>query len=77
MKKVNCFKGLKWTQEAIEEKSSYFHSLAWGIPSVQTVLILANRYVSYLQCLIATNHFSLPVCLRSTQIPQDQKLLIL
>jgi len=37
--------GLKWTQEAIEEKSSYFHSLAWGIPSVQTVLILANRYV--------------------------------
>jgi len=37
--------GLKWTQEAIGEKSSYFHSFAWGIPSIQTVLIMANRHV--------------------------------
>ncbi|PIK41264.1 frizzled 4 [Apostichopus japonicus] len=32
--------GLKWGHEAIQQHSSYFHVVAWGIPFVKTVIIL-------------------------------------
>uniref|UniRef100_UPI00358E4B95 frizzled-3-like n=2 Tax=Myxine glutinosa TaxID=7769 RepID=UPI00358E4B95 len=33
--------GLKWGREAIEQKSLIFHGLAWGLPGLQTVTVLA------------------------------------
>ncbi|XP_029447713.1 frizzled-6 [Rhinatrema bivittatum] len=33
--------GQKWSCEAIEQKSMWFHSVAWGIPGILTVMLLA------------------------------------
>lgn len=33
--------GLKWGHEAIENNSHYFHLLAWAIPAIKTVTVLA------------------------------------
>lgn len=37
--------GLKWSNEAITKYSQYFHVLAWSIPSVKSVAILAMSAV--------------------------------
>ena len=37
--------GLNWSPEAIERKSSYFHFIAWLIPSIKTLAILIMRAV--------------------------------
>lgn len=37
--------GLKWSYEAIERHSSYFHLVAWGITAVKTIIILVLRDV--------------------------------
>lgn len=37
--------GLKWGNEAIEEKSPQFHTLAWSIPAVQTIIALVSLRV--------------------------------
>lgn len=36
---------LKWSQEAIEHKSTYFHAVAWVIPAIQTITALSMRKV--------------------------------
>ncbi|EDS30484.1 frizzled [Culex quinquefasciatus] len=33
--------GLKWGHEAIENRSHLFHLVAWAIPAVQTIFVLA------------------------------------
>lgn len=33
--------GLKWSNEAIEGNSQYFHLVAWAIPAVKTISVLA------------------------------------
>lgn len=33
--------GLKWGHEAIENKSHLFHLVAWAIPALQTISVLA------------------------------------
>lgn len=33
--------GLKWGHEAIESKSHLFHLVAWAIPALQTICVLA------------------------------------
>ncbi|XP_078485828.1 frizzled receptor [Ciona intestinalis] len=37
--------GMKWSHEAIERHSSYFHLVAWSIPSIKIVIILILRHV--------------------------------
>lgn len=37
--------GLKWGQEAIEAKATYFHIVAWTVPAVQTIIVLILRKV--------------------------------
>ncbi|XP_063780313.1 frizzled-6 isoform X2 [Pseudophryne corroboree] len=37
--------GQKWSCEAIEQKSMWFHAVAWGIPGVLTVILLAMNKV--------------------------------
>ncbi|CAL1534636.1 unnamed protein product [Lymnaea stagnalis] len=37
--------GLKWSHEAIQVHSSYFHLVAWAIPAIQTIVILVMRDV--------------------------------
>lgn len=37
--------GMKWSHEAIEMHSSYYHIAAWGIPAAKTIVILALRLV--------------------------------
>lgn len=37
--------GLKWGQEAIEAKATYFHVVAWTVPAVQTIIVLIMRKV--------------------------------
>lgn len=37
--------GLKWGHEAIQQHSSYFHVVAWGIPFVKTIIILFMHVV--------------------------------
>ena len=37
--------GLNWSPEAIERKSSYFHSTAWVIPLLQTIAIIVFRAI--------------------------------
>jgi len=32
--------GLKWGNEAIEQRSPYFHAVAWIVPAVQTIVAL-------------------------------------
>nr|AJD87359.1 frizzled 3 [Corallium rubrum] len=36
---------LKWSQEAIANKSTYFHAVAWVIPAIQTITALSTRKV--------------------------------
>ena len=36
---------LKWGQEAIEAKATFFHVIAWTVPAVQTMLVLIMRKV--------------------------------
>ena len=38
--------GLKWSHDAIELYSSYFHLVAWGIPAIQSIVIIVLRDVS-------------------------------
>ncbi|XP_003739708.2 frizzled-2 [Galendromus occidentalis] len=33
--------GLKWGQEAIESNSYYFHLIAWTLPAIKTIIVLA------------------------------------
>ncbi|XP_073488184.1 frizzled-6 [Aquarana catesbeiana] len=37
--------GQKWSSEAIEQKSMWFHTVAWGIPGILTVILLAMNKV--------------------------------
>ena len=37
--------GLKWGQEAIDVKSQIFHTVAWMVPSILTILILVLKKV--------------------------------
>lgn len=37
--------GLKWGQEAIEAKATYFHIAAWTVPAIQTIIVLILRKV--------------------------------
>ncbi|KAH9524999.1 Frizzled-4 [Bulinus truncatus] len=37
--------GLKWTHEAIQVHSSYFHLVAWAVPAIKTIIILVMRDV--------------------------------
>nr|ANP39040.1 frizzled 4 [Eupentacta fraudatrix] len=37
--------GLKWGHEAIQQHSSYFHVVAWGIPFIKTIVILFMHVV--------------------------------
>lgn len=37
--------GLKWSHEAIENNSAWFHVAAWAIPAVKTIIILATKNV--------------------------------
>lgn len=38
--------GLRWSHEAIELYSSYFHLFAWGVPAIQSITIIVLREVS-------------------------------
>lgn len=38
--------GLKWSHDAIELYSSYFHLVAWGIPAAQSIIIIVLRNVA-------------------------------
>ncbi|XP_053632050.1 frizzled-7-A [Cherax quadricarinatus] len=37
--------GLKWSHEAIENNSAWFHLAAWAIPAIKTIIILATENV--------------------------------
>nr|CAB3247803.1 Orphan Fz-a frizzled receptor precursor [Phallusia mammillata] len=37
--------GLKWGNEAIEQKSPYFHGVAWSIPAAQTIAVLISSKI--------------------------------
>ena len=37
--------GLNWGQEAIDVKSQFFHTIAWMVPSGQTILMLVLKKV--------------------------------
>ncbi len=37
--------GLKWGHEAIESNSHYFHLLAWAVPAIKTITVLAMNKV--------------------------------
>ena len=37
--------GLKWGHEAIEQKSAYFHGIAWSAPAAQTVAVLISSKI--------------------------------
>eukprot|EP00794_Sanderia_malayensis_P017823 gene17823-19604_t len=37
--------GMKWSHEAIESNSQYFHAAAWAIPAAKTIAILAMHEV--------------------------------
>lgn len=37
--------GMKWGQEAIEAKATFFHIVAWTVPAVQTIIVLILRKV--------------------------------
>ena len=37
--------GMKWSHEAIEQNSQYFHAAAWAIPAAKTIAILAMHEV--------------------------------
>jgi len=37
--------GLKWGHEAIENNSHYFHLLAWAVPAIKTITVLAMNKV--------------------------------
>lgn len=37
--------GQKWSCEAIEQKSMWFHTVAWGIPGILTIVLLAMNKV--------------------------------
>ena len=37
--------GLKWGQEAIDGKAHIFHSIAWTVPSIQTIVALVMKKV--------------------------------
>ena len=34
--------GFKWGSEAIEKHHLYYHGLAWGIPAVQTMIVVTT-----------------------------------
>ena len=36
---------LKWGEEAIEAKATYFHIVAWTVPAVQTIIVLVMKKV--------------------------------
>lgn len=38
--------GLRWGHESIEIYSSYFHLVAWGIPAIQSIVIIVLRDIS-------------------------------
>ncbi|EDS30479.1 frizzled [Culex quinquefasciatus] len=43
--------GLKWGHEAIENRSHLFHLVAWAIPAVQTIFVLALGKVEGLEVI--------------------------
>lgn len=59
--------GLKWGHEAIENKSHLFHLVAWAIPALQTISVLALAKVEgecnqMLFGYIIKNYYSLFAC---------------
>ena len=38
--------GFKWSHEAIDLYSSYFHLVAWGVPSIQSITVIVLRDIS-------------------------------
>lgn len=57
--------GLKWGHEAIENKSHLFHLVAWAIPALQTISVLALGKVE------GKNLFSLKVAMVSVAFNVD------
>ncbi|KAM4689385.1 frizzled-6 [Discoglossus pictus] len=66
--------GQKWSCEAIEQKSMWFHTVAWGLPGILTVILLAMNkvegdnisgvcFVGLYDQNIATFFVLLPLCL--------------
>lgn len=50
--------GLKWGHEAIEARSHIFHLVAWAVPAVQTMFVLALGKVEgkcNILCITASN----------------------
>ena len=37
--------GLRWSHERIQQKSTYVHLLAWGLPALKTAAILVLQAV--------------------------------
>ena len=48
--------GLKWGQEAIDVKSQIFHTVAWMVPSILTILILVLKKVEGENLIHAQNN---------------------
>ncbi|MEE6463367.1 hypothetical protein FKM82_005883 [Ascaphus truei] len=66
--------GQKWSCEAIEQKSMWFHTVAWGIPGILTVILLAMNkvegdnisgvcFVGLYDQDVSTYFFLVPLCL--------------
>lgn len=49
--------GLKWGHEAIENKSHLFHLIAWAIPALQTICVLALGKVEGMSSFFFVFHF--------------------
>jgi len=58
------FTGMKWSHEAIELKSSYFHLVAWSIPTIKIVVILILRQVR--KILVRLFYFEYEEALRAS-----------
>ena len=37
--------GLKWSHEAVENYSAWFHVAAWAVPAVKSIVVLATESV--------------------------------
>uniref|UniRef100_A0A1B0A6N3 G-protein coupled receptors family 2 profile 2 domain-containing protein n=1 Tax=Glossina pallidipes TaxID=7398 RepID=A0A1B0A6N3_GLOPL len=59
--------GLKWGHEAIENKSHLFHLVAWAIPALQTISVLALAKVEGKRNI----HISINLCSYVTSVRAD------
>ena len=66
--------GLKWSHEAIQRHSSYFHLVAWSIPAVKTIIILVMQvvdadeltgmcYVGFSNSMALLSFILIPLCI--------------